>query len=424
MKITVSPVLAILLALALLRPAGAATDPETGLSLEDLRAFTDAWGHVKEHYVEPVDDRQLLEAAMQGMLSGLDPHSKWLDAEAFTSLEEQAVGRYGGLGLQVGVIDDHLKVVTVYSDGPAAEAGVQPGDRIVAIDNEPLGARNVANATARIRGVPGSLVKITIERDGLDQALEFKLARQIIERSSVSSEWLADRFLHLRISRFQQNTATELDRLLADFIDGEAEPSGLLLDLRDNPGGMLQAAIAASDRFLSEKLVVSAEGRGPDKVTEYRTGPGEYFPDLPMVVLVDRGSASAAEIMAGALRDHGRAVLIGETTYGKGSVQTIWPLSNGTGIRLTTALYFTPGGHRIQARGITPDVLISPNNRSTYDNDPRGRESDQDGHFPGDSTPDDEISALELSDPMLADALRLLISMERVNRPGRQEAAR
>lgn len=427
MKFSALPTLAVplmvFLMVALARPVAA--NPAEGLSLEDLRAFTDAWRHVKEHYVEAVDDRQLLEAAMKGMLSNLDPHSKWLNAEEFTDLEQQAVGRYGGLGLQIGVFENYLKVVSVYSDGPAEEAGVQPGDRIVGIDSQSLDASNVGDAAARIRGLPGSQVDIRIERDGLVDTLEFKLTRRIIERSSVRAERLAERYLHLKIDRFQQNTATELDRLLSEFESADPVPSGLILDLRDNPGGMLQAAIAASDRFLSEKLVVSAAGRNDEQSVEYRTGPGEHFPDLPMVVLVDRGSASAAEIMAGALRDHGRAMIIGEPTYGKGSVQTIWPLSNGTGIRLTTALYFTPGGHRIQARGITPDVLSSSHYQVETEADSRGRENDRPGHIPGDADTDDWTSPLESTDPMLADALRLLISMERMNRPAvRQDAAR
>ncbi len=404
----------LLCAMLPLMPAGAESPAEPSISLEDLRAFTDAWGYVRDHYVEDVTDRELLEAAMRGMLEVLDPHSKWLSPEELSNLEQQAVGRYGGLGIQIGSFSDHLRIVSVFERGPAAAAGLARGDRIIAIDETVLDSDNIDEAPEMLRGEAGSEVRLRIRREGESEPLELDLTREVIQRDSASIEELAVGVQHLRIHRFQQTTATEIDRLIDDLEAAGDPPAGLIVDLRDNPGGMLQAAIAVADRFLSERLVVTAEGRGLDEATEYRTGPGERLVGVPMVVLVDRGSASASEILAAALRDHGRAIIVGESTYGKGSVQTIWPLRNGSGIRLTTSLYYTPSGQRIQARGITPDVFSSSAPRQEADADPRRREVDLSGHFPGEDVDVDDLDTLAEMDPVLADALRLLQSMTRM----------
>lgn len=394
--------------------AGGEDDLSGKISLEDLRAFTDAWHYIKEHHVESINDRQLLESAMRGMLSELDPHSKWLSAEELANLEEQASGRYGGVGIRIGSFENYLQVISVFSEGPADEAGIKPGDRIVGIDNRILDEDAVEQAPEKLRGEAGTSVDLTIERDGRDENLEVTVTRRVIARSSVSADRIGDRFLHLRVSQFQQNSATELDRLLEDSV-GESEPlTGAILDLRGNPGGMLEAAVAVADRFLSDKPVVSIEGRAPGRDQAYASAPGQRLGALPMVVLVDHQTASAAEIVAGALRDHGRAMIVGETTYGKGSVQTIWPLRNGSGIRLTTALYMTPAGHRIQANGITPDVLSTPRPEPGQGGTARRREADLGGHLPAAESTDGAVSELAEDDPMLADAVRVLASMVRM----------
>ncbi len=340
---------------------GAASSRADQLGLEDLRAFADAWGYIKSHHVDEVDDRTLLNAAIRGMLSELDVHSVWLDADEFRNVEEQASGRYGGLGIRIAVQDDHLRVIDAIGDSPARRAGLQPGDRIIAIDDEALTPDNTSMATTWLRGTPGTDVALTVERDGEDDPMRIALRREIIHRSSVSVEQLPGGYASIRIRQFQQNTARELDDILANLQRQAEPPAGLVLDLRDNPGGMLHTAVAVADRFLASKLVVYTESRNSAENLSLSTSPAERLKGVPMIVLVNRGSASASEIVAGALQDHGRAVILGEKTYGKGSVQTVWPLVNGGGIRLTTARYFTPSGRAIEAMGIEPDVVTSAN---------------------------------------------------------------
>ncbi len=401
--------------LAAAMSAHADTGQDSAISLEDLRAFTDAWGFIRDQYVEDVDDRQLFEAALRGMLDGLDPHSRWLSADEFHTLEEQTSGRYGGLGIHIGSFEDHLRVVSVFEGTPAAAAGIQAGDHIVGIDDLDLDADNIERAGDMLRGPAGTEITIHIRREDVSDVLAMTLVRELIERESVTANMLDQGFQHIRIHRFQQTTRGELERLLSSLENEEETLPGLLLDLRDNPGGMLQSAITVADLFLSSRLVVTAEGRGLKRPGEYHTGPGERLAGVPMVVLIDRGSASASEILAAALRDHGRAMLVGETTYGKGSVQTIWPLRNGSAIRLTTALYYTPAGDRIQARGVRPDVLSSTNNDRNSDLvDHRRREIDIAGHLPGSGVDSDDLEEISRSDPMLADALRVLASISRM----------
>lgn len=392
-----------------------ASKKDSAVSLEDLRAFTDAWGYIREHYVEDVDDRQLFEAALRGMLEGLDPHSRWLSQDDFRDLEEQAIGRYGGLGIEVGSFEDHLRIVKVFDGSPAAVAGLASGDRIVGVDGTELDAANIDQAGGMLRGPAGSEVNLEIRRSEEGELQALTLTRELIQRESVNASSLSNGIQHVRIRRFQQNTVEELGQLLAEFEQSEPPLSGLLLDLRDNPGGMLQSAITVADLFLASRLVVTARGRNSDGSGQYHTGPDKRIPDVPIVVLIDGGSASAAEILAAALRDHGRALLVGETTYGKGSVQSVWPLRNGSGIRLTTALYYTPSGERIQARGVTPDVFSSPTRRpSTGASGQRGREADLHGHLPGVEIDADDADELANADPVLADALRVLAGISRM----------
>ncbi|TVQ36548.1 MAG: S41 family peptidase [Wenzhouxiangella sp.] len=330
------------------------------VSLEDLRAFADAWGYIKAHHVDDIDDRKLLEAAIRGMLSELDPHSNWLSPDEFRNVEEQASGRYGGLGIRISVQEDHLRVIDAMRDSPAKRAGLMPGDRIVAIDDRALTSENTGQATTWLRGTPGTDVDLIVERDGEKDSLRFALRREIIHRNSATLETLPGGYAVIRLRQFQQNTATELDDILAELEREEARPAGLVLDLRDNPGGMLHAAVAVADRFLSDKLVVYTESRNAEENLSLSSHAGENLAGVPMVVLVNQASASASEIVAGALQDHARAMILGEPTFGKGSVQTVWPLRNGGGIRLTTARYFTPLGRSIEEFGIEPDVRANP----------------------------------------------------------------
>lgn len=415
MRLSIIPTCLLLLLLS--AAAYARPSPEPAVSLDDLRAFTDAWGYVRDRYVEDIDDRTLLEAAMRGMLDTLDPHSKWLSPEEFRELEQQATGRYGGIGIQIRVMRDHLRIVSVFEHGPADRAGLQVGDRIVSIDELDLDENTVADAPGMLRGPAGTQVRIHVSREGVPEGLAIVLTRELVERESVTIDHLAPRLHHIHIQRFQQTTASEFDRILDALEENDDDwPAGVILDLRNNPGGVLKVAIEVADRLLSDRLVVTARGRAPDDSTEYRTGPGQRLADVPLLVLVDRGTASASEILAAALRDHGRALIVGEITYGKGSVQTIWPLPNNSGIRLTTALYYTPSGQRIQARGIRPDVFSSATHVPEADFDPRRREADLTGHFPGEEHVADELQALAETDIMLADALRLLIAMSRMQK--------
>jgi carboxyl-terminal processing protease len=388
------------LALALASAVGAGNASESrSVGVDDLRAFADAWGYIKDHFVDEIDDRRLLEAAIRGMLSELDPHSAWLSVDDLQSVEEQATGRYGGLGIRITVQADHLQVITAMGDSPAERAGLRPGDRIVAIDSRPLSRDNADQATGWLRGAPGTLVALTVERDGEDQALEISLTRELIRRNSVTLDRLDDNIALVRIANFQQNTAVELDDALAELRSNDEFPAGLILDLRNNPGGMLQSAVSVSDRFLSDKLVVYADGRGKSAELNFTSNPGESLPGVPMVVLINRISASASEIVAGALQDHGRAVILGEASYGKGSVQTIWPLRNGGGMRLTTARYFTPSGRQIESEGIIPDVLAGSLIAPVHENGDRH-----------------DLSASDAEDPLVTEARTLLRSAERLYR--------
>ncbi|MGY6587275.1 MAG: S41 family peptidase [Wenzhouxiangella sp.] len=359
--------------LLLLLPALAAADSRRpAVNVDDLRAFADAWGYIKDNFVDEVDDRALLEAAIRGMLVELDEHSAWLSPESLAGVEEQASGRYGGIGIRVMLGDGVLEVLEAMQNSPAEKAGLRRGDRIVAIDQRPLDAGNLSTASEWLRGEPGTEVKLLVDRDDKPEPVSVALERAIIARSSVDLDWPRPRLPRLTIHQFQQNTPGEVDQRFEEVREvlgrnGE-QPAGLILDLRNNPGGMMYAAVSVSDRFLSEQLVVFTQGREGTEPRHYHSNPGEQMPGLPMVVLINRHSASASEILAGALQDHERALIIGEASFGKGSIQTIWPLRNGGGIRLTTAHYYTPSGRRIQAGGISPDLVVA--DRRQDDNDP------------------------------------------------------
>ena len=349
------------LALALLAPCAvqvqAQPQADKPLPLEELRVFSQVFGLIKQEYVEEVDDVDLLEEAISGMLAGLDPHSSYLDPESFEEIQIGTEGRFGGLGIEVTMENGLIKVVTPIDDTPAHRAGIMPGDIITRLDRTPVKGLNLDEAVRLMRGEPGTKIDLTIIREGRSSPLEVTLERAEIKIASVRSQLLDEHFAYVRITQFQADTATsmlaELRGLLAD---SENDIRGLILDLRNNPGGILNGAVEVADAFLSEGVIVSTRGRDESDNFEYEATPRDTLEDVPIVVLVNSGSASASEIVAGALQDHGRAVVMGDKTFGKGSVQTILPLNNGAALKITTARYYTPAGRSIQATGIEPDI--------------------------------------------------------------------
>jgi len=335
------------------REQGAAS----ALPVEDLQRFTDVYMRIKRNYVTEVDDRELLDNAIQGMLSGLDPHSAYLDEQDFEDMQVGTSGEFGGLGIEVGMEDGFVKVIAPIDDTPASRAGIQAGDLIIRLDDESVRGMSLSDAVSRMRGEKGSDITLTILREGEDQPKEITITRDIIQVQSVRSEILEDGYGYVRISNFQQRTARDLVRAVEDLKD-KGDLNGLVLDLRNNPGGILNGAVGVSDAFLEDGLIVYTEGRMEESQFRYQASPGDVLRGAPMVVLVNRGSASASEIVAGALQDHGRAIIMGQNTFGKGSVQTILPLTQNTGIKLTTARYYTPDGRSIQEDGIEPDIRL------------------------------------------------------------------
>ena len=348
-------------------------DAETALPVEELRAITDVFARIKSDYVEPVDDKKLISEAINGMLSGLDPHSAYLDADAFRELQVGTQGEFGGLGIEVGTEDGFVKVVSPIEDTPAARAGVKAGDLIVKIDEKPTKGLALNDAVKLMRGKPKTQIVLTISRKGEPRPLVISLIRDVIRVQSVKSKSLEPGYGYVRITQFQEHTVDNLVKALDTLAKG-GQLKGLVLDLRNDPGGLLHGAVGVSAAFLPPKAtVVTTDGRTEDARRKYIASPEDYLrgtrddvlrrlpasaKTAPMVVLVNAGSASASEIVAGALQDHKRALLLGTQTFGKGSVQSILPLSNTTAIKLTTARYYTPNGRSIQAKGITPDYLV------------------------------------------------------------------
>ncbi|MES9969167.1 MAG: S41 family peptidase [Candidatus Thiodiazotropha sp.] len=329
------------------------------LPLQQLRTFADIFGRIKANYVEPVEDEVLLENAIRGMVSGLDPHSNYLDADDYKELQVGTKGEFGGLGIEVGMEDGFVKVISPIDDTPAQRAGVRSGDLIVRLDDTPVKGLSLNEAVALMRGKPGTSLELTIVRKGEEKPIKITVVRDVIRVVSIKSRLLDDRFAYLRISQFQANTTSDmlksLDRLKSKV---EGPLMGMVLDLRNNPGGVLNSAVSVSDAFLESGLIVYTEGRENDSQLRFEAAPDDVLDGAPIVVLVNEGSASASEIVAGALQDQNRAVIMGSRTFGKGSVQTIIPITDTAAVKLTTARYFTPSGRSIQAEGIEPDIEL------------------------------------------------------------------
>jgi carboxyl-terminal processing protease len=353
------------------------------LPVEELRTFSDVFGRIKNDYVESVEDKDLLENAIRGMLTGLDPHSSYLDVEQFKELQVGTTGQFGGLGIEVGMENGFVKVIAPIDDTPAQRAGVKAGDLVIRLDDTPVKGMSLNDAVKIMRGEPGTDIELTIVREGLDKPLQITITRDIIKVKSVKRRSLEPGYGYLRISQFQSKTADYLEDAISDLKkENDDNLKGLVLDLRNNPGGVLNGAVAVSDAFLTKGLIVYTEGRIDDSRLRFNATPDDLLDGAPIVVLVNQGSASASEIVAGALQDHKRAIILGSKTFGKGSVQTILPLSGGTALKLTTARYFTPSGRSIQAEGITPDIQLESLKVATVEKtiDPL-KEADLSGHL-------------------------------------------
>lgn len=336
-------------------------DNSTAVPLEQLRKFTEVFMRIKRDYVEEVDDKKLMSDAISGMLTGLDPHSAYLDEDAFTELQVGTSGEFGGLGIEVGMENGFVKVISPIDDTPAEKAGIQAGDLIIRLDDKPVKGLTLSDAVKIMRGKPGEPINLMIVREGKDKPFTIKVVRDIIKVKSVKQRMLEDGFGYLRISSFQSKTTKGVAEGIAKLVEENGgELKGLVLDLRNNPGGVLNGAVGVSDLFLESGKIVYTEGRVDDAAMSYDAESGDILDGAPLVVLVNQGSASASEIVAGALQDHKRALVVGVKTFGKGSVQTVLPLDQSSAVKLTTARYFTPAGRSIQATGIEPDIKVEP----------------------------------------------------------------
>jgi carboxyl-terminal processing protease len=425
------------------------------LPIDDLRAFTEVFGRIKNDYVEPVDDKKLISEAIDGMLSGLDPHSAYLDKEAFTELQVGTQGEFGGLGIEVSMEDGFVKVVAPIEDTPAWKAGLKSGDLIIKLDETNVKGMTLNEAVKLMRGKPDTQIKLTYIRKGDPKPNVVTITRAVIQIQSVKSKLLEPGYAYFRVTQFQEHTGEKLGQAIEEkFAANEGPMKGLILDLRNDPGGLLNSAVSVSAAFLpKDKMVVYTEGRTSDARMRLYARPeyyargvkGDYLANLPkevktlpMVVLVNGGSASASEIVAGALQDHKRAIVMGTQTFGKGSVQTILPLGNGTAIKLTTARYYTPNGRSIQAKGITPDIVVEDATvaageagiqvreadlRNRLDNT-QGNEVDAPGTTipgPDAGNADDQVPDIVAQDDyQLGQALNLLKGLQIIgnNRPG------
>ena len=335
------------------------TEESAGLPLNELRNFSDIFARIKTDYVESVDDKTLLEHAIRGMLTGLDPHSTYLNPDEYKELKIGTTGKFGGLGIQVGMEDGFVKVISPIDDTPAFHAGLESGDLIIRLDDKSVKGMTLNDAVKIMRGEPGTDIKLTVIREGSDKPLPFTVTRDIISVKSVKSRILEPDYGYIRISNFQSKTARDLVNEISNLKrENETELKGLVLDLRNNPGGVLSAAADVSDAFIDDGKLVFTKGRIKNSEFEFNAKPGDIMNGLPIVVLINGGSASASEIVAGALQDHNRAVIMGSKSFGKGSVQTIQELRSGGAVKITTARYFTPSGRSIQGEGITPDIIL------------------------------------------------------------------
>ena len=377
------PAVALLLVISLMfvsvtsaQPQNQNTDP---LPLEDLRNFTEVFERIRSAYVEEVDDSTLFNYAIKGMLSSLDPHSAYLQEEAFSNLQENTSGKFGGLGIEIGLENGLIKVITPIDDTPAERAGIKSGDLIVTLDDEPTIGLSLADAVDRMRGEPGTPIKVGIRRGNDSELLTFNIKRAVVKISSVRGKRLHNNIGYIRITQFQDKTGSELIKIIEDW-QNTNPVEGLVLDMRNNPGGVLEAAVDVVNAFISQGTIVFTRGRNPSSRLHYRATEKTVAETLPIVVLINGGSASASEIVAGALQDHQRAIIVGTPSFGKGSVQSVLPLTDTAAVKLTTAHYFTPADRSIQAQGITPDIIIEQSEVTAFTEN-SFKEADLPGHL-------------------------------------------
>jgi carboxyl-terminal processing protease len=397
----------------------AAADP---VDLQDIRNFSRVYELVRQAYVEKVDNKTLMKAAITGMLAGLDPHSEYLDKEGLQQLSEDTSGQYSGLGIEVLQVDGGLKIVSPIDDTPAARAGIKPGDSIVKINGRLVDPQNVNDMFQQLRGKPGSKITLTIMHEGSDKLVDMPLVRELISVSSVKVRELEPGYAYIRISQFQDDTAADLQKKLGELVAKNGPQKGAVLDLRNNPGGLLTAAVGVSDDFLDGGVIVTTRGRLPDANMSFSAHPGDQLDGAPMIVLTNHGTASAAEIVSGALKDNHRALTMGQRSFGKGVVQTVLPLDADHAVKITTARYYTPDGTSIQAEGIKPDIALADLAVSQADSPPVliSSEADLPNHLANEKVSastdiDDDGSAadakLATSDYALAQALNVLKGM-------------
>jgi len=395
------------------------------IPFEDLQAFTEVFSRVKSDYVESVDDKKLIEDAIRGMLNGLDPHSSFLNTTEFSDLKIGTTGQFGGLGIEVGMENGFVKVISPIDDTPAFRAGVKASDMIIKLDEKSVKGMTLNEAVKMMRGKPNTSIDLTIVREGEPKPLVIQITREIIRVKSVKNRMLEPGYGYVRITNFQSRTTTDLLKAISD-LQKQERLKGMVLDLRNNPGGVLNGAVGVSDAFISDGLIVYTEGRIDDSSHRYLATPGDSLNGAPLIVLLNGGSASASEIVAGAIQDHKRGIIMGTKSFGKGSVQTIQELRNGSAVKLTTARYFTPNGRSIQARGIEPDIVSNTlklsedkaNARESYsESDLEGRLSNPNGESEGDSSEKvkPETEDLAKTDFQLYEALNLLKGLQILN---------
>lgn len=362
-------------------------DTDLPLPIEEVRIFAQVLHQIRTSYVEPIDDKTLIENAIRGMLAYIDPHSTYLASDDYSELQEDTTGEFGGLGVEVGIENGFIKIISPMDGSPAERAGIQAGDLIIKLDDTPARDVTLGDTSGLLRGEPGTSITLTILREGVAEPFEVTVTREIIQARSIRFREMEPGYGYIRIGQFAANTGTEVVDALNSLQASETPLVGLVLDLRNNPGGVLQAAVDVVDAFVTEGLILYTEGRVENADMRFEATPADPSKGVPVVVLINGGSASASEIVAGALQDHKRAIIMGTTSFGKGSVQTVLPLTNDRAIKLTTSLYYTPSGRSIQARGIEPDITIDrgqvtriPDSLAAY------READLTGHLETEAT--------------------------------------
>ncbi|KAF1007080.1 MAG: putative CtpA-like serine protease [Luteibacter sp.] len=406
--------------------AKVASQADDAVDLDDIRNFTRVYHIVQQAYVEKLDNKTIMKAAISGMLQNLDPHSEYLDKDGLAELDEDTTGQYGGLGIEVLQVDGSLKIVAPIDDTPASRAGIKPGDIILKVDGMVVDGQNIDDAFKKLRGDPGSKITLTILHEKSDKPIDMPLVRERINVTSVKVRQLEPGYVYIRLSQFQEDTSTDLDKKLSDYIKKYGAPKGAVLDLRSNPGGLLTSAVGVADTFLNSGGIVSTKGRLPDANLNFDAHPGDLLNGAPMVLLVDNGTASAAEIVSGALKDNHRALIMGRRTFGKGVVQTVLPLDQDHAVKITTARYYTPNGTSIQAEGIKPDIALADLAVSKGDTGPSliGSEAELRNHLANEKTDADDAKTvttdddgkLALEDYALSQALNVLKGLSLVRK--------